>query len=76
MTKEYIKLVLYAGVVAIPVAYFLLQNWLHDYAFHIDIGIWFFLLPLLLILAIALLTVLYQSVKAAIANPVKNLRTE
>ena len=76
ITKEYIKLILYAGLAAIPIAYFLLRNWLHDYAFHIEIGIWFFLLPLLLIIVIALLTVLYQSVKAAIANPVKSLRTE
>ena len=42
ITKDYIKLVLYAGVVAVPVAYFLLQSWLKDYAFHIDIEIWFF----------------------------------
>ena len=76
ITKDYIKLILYAGIVAIPAAYFLLQNWLKDYAFHIDISIWFFFFPLLLIIAIALITVLYQSIKAAIANPVKSLRTE
>jgi putative ABC transport system permease protein len=67
---------LIAGIIAVPVAYFLLQNWLKDYAFHIQIGFWFFLLPLVLIVVIALITVLYQSVKAAIANPVKSLRTE
>jgi len=76
VTKDYIKLILIAGVVAVPIAYFLLQNWLKDYAFHIQIGLWFFLLPLALIVVIALVTVLYQSVKAAIANPVKSLRTE
>jgi putative ABC transport system permease protein len=76
ITKDYIKLILYAAFVAIPVAYFLLQNWLKDYAFHIEIGIWFFLLPLLLIIVIALITVLYQSLKAALANPSKSLRTE
>jgi len=76
VTKDYIKLILIAGIVAVPVAYFLLQNWLKDYAFHIQIGIWFFLLPLVLIVVIALITVLYQSVKAALANPVKSLRTE
>jgi putative ABC transport system permease protein len=76
ITKDYIKLILYAGIVAIPAAYFLLQNWLKDYAFHVDISIWFFFFPLLLIIAIALITVLYQSIKAAIANPVKSLRTE
>lgn len=76
VTKDYIKLILYAGVIAIPAAYFLLRNWLKDYAFHIDIGVWFFFLPLLLIVCIALITVLYQAVKAAIANPAKSLRTE
>ena len=76
VTKDYIKLILIAGIIAVPVAYFLLQNWLKDYAFHIQIGFWFFLLPLALIVVIALVTVLYQSVKAAIANPVKSLRTE
>ena len=76
VTKDYIKLILIAGIVAVPVAYILLQNWLKDYAFHIQIGVWFFLLPLVLIVLIALITVLYQSIKAAIANPVKSLRTE
>jgi putative ABC transport system permease protein len=76
ITKDYIKLILYAGAVAIPLAYFLLRNWLNDYAFHIEIDIWFFLFPLFLIIAIALITVLYQSIKAAIANPVKSLRME
>ena len=76
ITKDYLKLVLLAGVVALPVAYILVNNWLRDYAFHIGIGIWFFFLPVIMIVAIALLTVLYQSLKAAIANPVKNLRSE
>lgn len=76
IAKDYVKLILYAGFIAIPVAYFLLQNWLNDYAFHISIGLWFFILPLLLIMTIALTTVLYQSIKAALTNPVKNLRTE
>lgn len=76
ITKDYIRLVLYAGLIAVPVAYFLLQNWLSDYAFHITIGVWFFILPIILIVAIALITVLYQSLKAAIANPVNSLKTE
>jgi putative ABC transport system permease protein len=76
ITKDYLKLVLLAGVVALPVAYILVNNWLQDYAFHIGIGIWFFILPILMIITIAILTVLYQSVRAGIANPVKNLRSE
>ncbi|MDH7463103.1 ABC transporter permease [Chitinophagaceae bacterium 26-R-25] len=76
VTKDYIKLMLYAGLIAIPVAYLLLQNWLKDYAFHISIGLWFFFLPLLLIMFVAFVTVVYQAIKAASSNPVKSLRTE
>jgi putative ABC transport system permease protein len=76
VTKDYIKLMLYAGLIAIPIAYLLLQNWLKDYAFHINIGLWFFFLPLLLITFVAFVTVIYQAIKAASANPVKSLRTE
>jgi len=74
--KDYIKLILYAGLIAVPAAYFILQNWLKDYAFHVDIGVWFFVLPVILIVVIALLTVLYQSLRAAVANPVESLRME
>ena len=76
ITKDYLKLVLIAGVMALPVAYILVNNWLKDYAFHISVGVWFFFLPVVMIVLIALLTVLYQSLKAAMRNPVKNLRTE
>jgi len=76
ITKDYIKLILYAGLIAVPAAYFILQNWLKDYAFHVDIGVWFFVLPVILIVVIALLTVLYQSLRAALANPVESLRME
>lgn len=74
--KDYLKLIIVAGLIAVPVAYWLLQNWLNKYAFRIAIDIWFFLLPVLLIVSIAMLTVLYQSLKAAVTNPVKSLRTE
>ncbi|MEP7255491.1 MAG: ABC transporter permease [Ferruginibacter sp.] len=76
ITMDYLKLVLLAAVFALPVAYILVSNWLDDYAFHISIGLWFFLLPVIMIVTIALLTVLYQSLRAAVANPVKSLRTE
>jgi len=76
VTKDYLKLVIVACVIAVPVAYWLLQNWLNKYAFRISIDIWFFLLPILMIISIAVITVLYQSIRAAVANPVKSLRTE
>ena len=76
ITKDYLKLVLLAGLIALPVAYTLVNSWLEKYAFHIDIGAWFFILPVAMIVLIALITVLYQSLKAATRNPVKNLRSE
>ncbi len=76
ITKDYLKLVLLAGTIALPLAFILVSSWLKEYAFHIDIGLWFFLLPVSLIVLIALMTVLYQSLKAAVSNPAKNLRTE
>jgi putative ABC transport system permease protein len=76
ITKDYLKLVIVAGVIALPLAFILVNTWLKDYAFHINIGVWFFLLPVFLIVMIALITVLYQSLRAAMRNPVKNLRTE
>ncbi|MFI5153236.1 MAG: ABC transporter permease [Chitinophagales bacterium] len=76
ITKDYFKLIGFAGLIAIPLAYILLSNWLSDYAFHIEIGYWFVLFPMVLISTIAILTVLYQSLKAAFTNPAKNLRSE
>lgn len=76
ITKDYLKLVLLAGFIALPVAFILVNNWLKKYAFHIDIGLWFFFLPIIMIITIALLTVLYQSLRAAVANPTKSLRSE
>ncbi|HET6996724.1 MAG TPA: ABC transporter permease [Chitinophagaceae bacterium] len=76
ITKDYLRLVLIAGVMALPVAFILVKNWLADYAFHISLGVWFFVLPVLMIVTIAVLTVLYQSLKAGLANPVKSLRAE
>ena len=76
ITKDYLKLVLFAGLIALPAAFLLVNGWLKKYAFHIDLGLWFFILPVLFIVTIAVLTVLYQSLKAAVANPVNNLRTE
>ncbi len=76
ITKDYMKLVVFATIIALPIAFILVKNWLKNYAFRISIGLWFFLLPAILIILIALVTVLYQSLKAANENPVKNLRTE
>jgi putative ABC transport system permease protein len=75
-SKDYIKLVFIAGILAVPVAWKMLSNWLEQYAFQIPVNVLMFLVPFILILAIAAVTISFQSVRAALTNPVKNLRTE
>lgn len=75
-SKEFIKLVLIAFVLAAPLAYYLMQQWLQNFAYKIEIGFVVYAGSLLFILALVLFTVGYQSVKAALANPVDALRDE
>jgi putative ABC transport system permease protein len=76
LSKDFLKLVLLASVVASPVAYYFMQKWLQDFAYRIEISWWIFVLAGVAATLIALLTVSYQSIKAALANPVESLRTE
>ncbi len=76
LSKGFTVLVLIAFVIAIPLAYYAMQAWLSDFAYRIDISVWPFLLAGGVSLLIAWLTVSYQSVKAALANPVDALRDE
>ncbi len=74
--KDYAILLLVAFLIAIPIAWLTINQWLQAYAFRISIHWTFFALPFLSIVVIALLTVSIQSIKASLANPVKSLRTE
>jgi putative ABC transport system permease protein len=74
--QEFAVLLIIAFVIAVPVAWYVISNWLQGYAFRINIHWSYFILPFVAILIIALSTVSFQSIKAAIANPVKSLRTE
>ena len=76
LSKEFTKLVLVSNLIAWPVAYYAMNRWLQDFAYRIPIGVGTFLLAGVLALIIALLTVSFQAVKAATANPVKALRYE
>jgi len=76
MSKDFTKLVLISFVLAIPLAYFIMQSWLKGFAFRISIGPDIFVLAGVSALLIAWLTVSWQSIKAASANPVKSLRSE
>ena len=76
LSKDFVKLVLVAIVIASPIAWYAMNEWLADFAYKIDIGWWVFALAGGLAVGIALLTVSFQSVKAALMNPVESLRSE
>jgi len=76
LSKEFSKWVLIANLIAWPVAYYMMNRWLQNFAYQASIGLWPFLFSALLALIIALFTVSYQSVKAALADPVDCLRYE
>lgn len=76
ISKDFLKLVIIAAVIAFPIAWYAMDNWLQDFAYRIDISWWVFLAAAIIALVIALLTISFQAVKAALANPVKSLRTE
>jgi len=76
LAKDFLKLVLIAFVVAVPLTWWLMHNWLQEFAYRINIGWWIFLIAGAIAIAIALVTVSFLAIKAAVANPVKSLRTE
>ena len=76
LSQDFIRLVLVASIVAIPIAYFAMKEWLTGYATRISLSWWLFAIPLGVVLLIALLTVSFQTIKAAVANPAKSLRYE
>jgi len=73
-SKEFAKCVLIANIIALPAAYFLVHVWMNDYTYRTTISFWIFILASILTIVIALLTVSYQAIKAARANPVEALR--
>ena len=76
LSRDFLKLVLIAIVIASPIAWYLMKRWLQDFAVRVDIAWWVFALAGLLAVSIALLTVSFQSIKAALVNPVKSLKSE
>jgi putative ABC transport system permease protein len=76
LSRDFVKLVLLAFVIASPVAWYVMHQWLQNFAYRIEIEWWIFALAWISTLTITLLTVSYQSIKAALANPVKSLRNE
>ena len=76
LSKEFLLLVFVAMIIASPIAWFVMTKWLQDYEYRINISWWIFVIAGVLAILIALITVSFQAIKAAITNPVKSLRTE
>jgi len=76
LSKDFLKLVIISCVVAFPIALWAMNNWLQEYEYRTAINWWIFPCAGLTALLIALVTVSYQAVKAALSNPIKSLRTE
>ena len=76
LSGEFLKLVLIAVLIASPVTYYIMNGWLHDFAYSITIGLWVFIFAALASIIITFISVGYQSVKASFTNPVKSLRYE
>jgi len=76
LSKEFVALVILSCFIAIPVAYYFLHNWLQNYEYRTEISWWIFVAAGIGALVVTLLTVSFQAIKAAVANPVKSLRTE
>lgn len=76
LSRDFLRLVLISMVIAFPVSWWLMTEWLNDFAYKMKLGWWIFLAAGILALLIAWVTLSFQTIKAAIANPVKSLRTE
>lgn len=76
LSKDFLKLVFLASFIAIPVAWYVMSRWLQNFAYKVTLAWWMFAASVLLVLVVALLTVSYQSIKVALMNPVKSLRSE
>jgi putative ABC transport system permease protein len=76
LSKDFLKLVILSLVLASPIAWYFMSNWLNDFAYRINLSVWIFLLAGSMALLIAFITISFQAIKAAVANPVTSLRSE
>jgi putative ABC transport system permease protein len=76
LSKDFIKLVVFALIIAIPISWKIMQTWLANYAYRIEIEWWMFALAGILAIGLAFFTVSFQSIRAALINPVESLRSE
>jgi putative ABC transport system permease protein len=76
LSRDFIKLVLISIVIATPLSWYVMNEWLQGFAYRTEIHFWIFILAGCMALSIAVLTISYQAIKSAIVNPVSSLRSE
>ncbi|HVK96392.1 MAG TPA: ABC transporter permease [Flavisolibacter sp.] len=76
LSKSFVRLVLIASLLSFPIAWWAMNKWLEDFPYRVSVSWWVFAIATVISIVIALITVSFQTIKAALANPVKNLRTE
>ena len=76
LCRDFVRLIVYAIIIGIPLAYYLMENFLKDYAYHTELTLWMFVVPAGVMLVISLSIIVYQSTKAALNNPVDAMRSE
>jgi putative ABC transport system permease protein len=76
LSKDFLSLVIIASIIAFPIAWWVMNQWLQDFVYRVGIGWWIFLISGVIAVIVSLLTVSFLAIKAAVANPVKSLRTE
>jgi putative ABC transport system permease protein len=76
LSRDFVKLVLVSFLIAVPIAWYVMNRWLENFVYRVDLRWWVFAVAGVLALVIALVTISFQTVRAAVANPVKSLRTE
>jgi putative ABC transport system permease protein len=76
LSKDFLRLVTIAFLIAIPLTWLVMNKWLDDFAYRINISWWVFVISGVIAIVIAFATISFQAIKAALANPVKSLRTE
>lgn len=76
LSASFLKLIVLASIIAIPIAWYAMNQWLHGFAYRINLSWWMFGVAATLVLLVAMVTIGFRAIKAAIANPVKSLRTE
>ena len=76
LTVDFLKLVSIGILISLPLGWYAMNKWLENFSYRIEIGWWVFIFAAILAIVVAIMTVSYQSIKAAIVNPVKSLRTE